>query len=187
MQIECRALTKVFDGRAVLRDLDWIIEAGDFWCVCGPSGIGKTTLLRILLGLEQADTGTVTRTHGLRFAPVFQEDRLLQGRSALQNCMIFTGAEETRAREVLTALLEDAEAIGKPVELLSGGMRRRVALARALLSDGDILCLDEPFAGLDADTRERVWNLLVRYRADRTVILVSHEFRPEHVKYLDLT
>ena len=187
MQIECRALTKVFDGKTILKDLDWTIETGDFWFVCGPSGIGKTTLLRILLGLEQADTGTVIRAHGLRFAPVFQEDRLLHGRNALQNCMIFTGTEETRARKVLTALLEDAEAIEKPVELLSGGMRRRVALARALLSEGDVLCMDEPFAGLDADTRERVWNLLEQYRVGRTVIMVSHEFRPDHVKYLDLT
>jgi NitT/TauT family transport system ATP-binding protein len=187
MQIECCALTKVFDGRTIFRDLDWKIEAGDFWCVCGPSGIGKTTLLRILLGLEKADKGTVKRTHGLRFAPVFQEDRFLQGRSALQNCMIFTASDETRAREMLIALLEDADAIEKPIELLSGGMRRRVALARALLSDGDVLCLDEPFAGLDADTRARVWNLLAHYRAGRTVILVSHEFRPENVKYLDLT
>ena len=187
MQIECRALTKFFDGRAILRDLDWMIEAGDFWCVCGPSGIGKTTLLRILLGLEQPDSGTIVRSRGLRFAPVFQEDRFLQGRSALQNCMIFTCAEEIRVRTMLTALIEDEEAIEKPIELLSGGMRRRVALARALLSDGDILCLDEPFAGLDAETRERVWALLAQYRAGRTVILVSHEFRPDNVKYLDLT
>ena len=186
MEINCCSLSKSYNGKNVLQDLNWAIEQGDFWCVRGPSGIGKTTLLRIVLGLENADKGTVVRTQGLRFAPVFQEDRLLLGRSAVQNCMIFTNADEQHIRKVLIELLEDEESIDKPVEYLSGGMRRRVALARALVSDADILCLDEPFSGLDAETREHVWNALKKYRAGRTVILVSHEFCPENVKYLDL-
>lgn len=186
MQIECRALTKAFDGKYILKDLEWVIEAGEFWCIRGPSGIGKTTLLRMILGLEPPDAGRIYREPGLRFAPVFQEDRLLRGRSAVQNCMIFTNSSEQQARKLLSELLDEMQSLDRPIELLSGGMRRRVALARALLSDGEVLCLDEPFAGLDAETRKRVWSVLERYRAGRTVLLVSHEFCPENVKYLEL-
>lgn len=186
MQIECRGLTKSFDDKLVLKDLDWAVEKGDFWCVRGPSGVGKTTLLRILLGLEKPDAGMVTKEPGLRISPLFQEDRLLKDRSAVRNCMIFTNASEKQTRELLGQLLDEPAALDKPVELLSGGMRRRVALARALLADSDVLCLDEPFAGLDTKTREHAWTVLKRYRADRTVILVSHEFTPGSVKYLNL-
>ena len=186
MQIECCGLTKTFDGRIVLQDLDWKVQKSDFWCVRGPSGVGKTTLLRLLLELEKPDAGTVVKEPGLRISPVFQEDRLLKDRSAVRNCMIFTNASERQTREILRQLLDESEALDKPVGQLSGGMRRRVALARALLADSDVLCLDEPFAGLDVETREHAQSVLERYRNDRTVILVSHEFTPQSAKILDL-
>ena len=186
MQIKCIGLYKQFADKKVLRNIDWKIESGDFWSVRGSSGVGKTTLLRILLGLERADAGYVEKKAGLRISPVFQEDRLLKGRSAVQNCVIFSGTSEKEAREILLQLLEEAEALDKPIEFLSGGMRRRVALARALLADSDVLCLDEPFAGLDTETRELALRVLERYRKGRTVILVSHEFTPVNAKFLDL-
>lgn len=187
MQMECRELTKAFGGRRVLDGLNWTIEAGELWCIRGASGIGKTTLLRLLLGLETPDGGSVHRAAGLRFAPVFQEDRLLPGRSALENCSVFCGAPESRSSAVLGALLDEPDALTKPVEQLSGGMRRRVALARALLAESDVLCLDEPFAGLDPETRTRAWDAVLRWREGRTLLLVSHEFTPERAKILELT
>ena len=187
MQIECRELTKVFGGKTVLDRLNWTVEAGELWCIRGASGIGKTTLLRLLLGLEVPDGGEVRRAEGLRFAPVFQEDRLLPGRSALENCAVFCGVSEGQSRAVLGALLDEPDALTKPVEQLSGGMRRRVALARALLAESDVLCLDEPFAGLDPETRARAWDAVLRWRAGRTLLLVSHEFIPEGANTLTLT
>lgn len=186
MQVKCIGVCKQFADKRVLQNIDWEIKKGDFWSVRGSSGVGKTTLLRILLGLERADAGTVEKKTGLRISPVFQEDRLLKGRSAVQNCVIFSGTPEKDAREILLQLLEDVEALDKPIEHLSGGMRRRAALARALLADSDILCLDEPFAGLDTETRELALRVLEQHRKGRTVILVSHEFTPANAKFLDL-
>ena len=187
MQIECRALAKAFGGKTVLRGLDWQIEAGEVWCIRGPSGVGKTTLLRLLLGLERPDSGSVFLENELRFAPVFQEDRLLPDRTAAENCAIFTGADRKEIQAALEDLFDPSDMLDKPACQLSGGMRRRVALARALLAPGNALVLDEPFAGLDPETRRRAWHAVERWRKGRTVLLVSHEFTPADAKYLDLT
>ena len=187
MQIECCALTKAYDGKTVLCDLNWQIEAGELWCIRGPSGIGKTTLLRLILGLEKPDSGSIYAAGNLRSAPVSQEDRLLIDRTAAQNCEIFCRAPQEDIRVVLNDLFDASDVLEKPVGQLSGGMRRRVALARALLAPSDVLCLDEPFAGLDPETRMRAWQAVKRWRNGRTVLLVSHEFAPTDAKYLDLT
>lgn len=187
MQIECHALTKAFNGKTVLRDLNWCVEAGELWCIRGPSGIGKTTLLRLILGLEKPDSGIIHVENSLRFAPVFQEDRLLSDQTAAQNCSIFCGAQKEDICAVLDDLFDASDVLEKSVGQLSGGMRRRVALARALLAPSDVLCLDEPFTGLDSETRARAWRAVERWRNGRTVLLVSHEFTPTDAKHLDLT
>lgn len=125
-------------------------------CLTAPSGAGKTTLLRILLGLEQPDRGEVLAPPGTRWSAVFQEDRLLEHLDARDNLRFVLGAVSPEALTLLETLgLGDVG--GKIVAEYSGGMRRRLALARALLSPCDALVLDEPFTGLDPEIRARCW------------------------------
>ena len=163
---------KFYDGQPVLQNVNWHIEAGQRWLVSGISGIGKTTLLRLLMGLEQPDTGRISGISGVRFAPVFQEDRLVEHWSALENVGLVC-PDAARVREILTGLLPGAS-LQRPVRTLSGGMRRRVALARALAAESDVLVLDEPFTGLDAAAAERAAQVIAAYHDGRTVVAVSH-------------
>lgn len=175
MEIRARDLCKSYNGVSVLRNVTF--TAGDgVTCVMAPSGGGKTTLLRILLGLETADSGTVSGVEGCRWAAVFQEDRLLEHLDAAGNLRFILGRDydSAQAAAMLAELgLEDAD--GKSVRAFSGGMRRRLALARALLAKSDALALDEPFAGLDGETRRRAWSGILRHRGQRPVLLVTHD------------
>lgn len=163
---------KSFDGKPVLQGIDWTVLPGERWQVCGASGIGKTTLLRLLMGLETPDTGRIACAAGLRLTPVFQEDRLVEHWGALANVGLVC-TDSARGKEILTALLPE-DVLTQPVCTLSGGMRRRVALARALAAEGDVLVLDEPFAGLDGQTARRAMQVIEQYRVGRAVVLVSH-------------
>ena len=132
-------------------------------------------LLRILLGLERPDSGELLGT-GVRWSAVFQEDRLLDGLDAMGNLRFALGSgwNEAAARRLLAELgLSDAE--DRPVREWSGGMKRRLALARALLADAEAIALDEPFAGLDAENR-RHGAECIAHRAETTpVLLVTHD------------
>lgn len=185
--ITLQSVSKSFDGKVILHDINWTIQPGEQWQICGPSGIGKTTLLRLLMGLETPDTGSITGTAELHFAPVFQEDRLVEHWGATANVALVC-ADNSRGQELLTALLPK-DALDQPVRTLSGGMRRRVALARALAADSDILVLDEPFAGLDEPTAQYAMQAITQYRAGRTLVLVSHgsETLPSDFHTLTLT
>lgn len=180
-----REVGKSFDGKPVLQGINWRIKEGEKWLVSGISGIGKTTLLRLLMGLETPDSGRISGASGLRFAPVFQEDRLVEHWSAKANVELVC-PDAARAREMLNALLPGA-ALNQPVRTLSGGMRRRVALARALAAESDILVLDEPFTGLDPAAAERAAQVIAAYRGGRTVVAVSHgmeECFPDYQTFL---
>ena len=169
-------LTKRFGTNTVLEDVTMDFPAGSVTCVMGPSGRGKTTLLRLLLGLEKADGGQITGLAGRRVGTVFQEDRLLPGMDAEGNLRFALGAayDGGKAAELLGALgLGDAG--GKTVRDYSGGMRRRLSLARALLFPCDILLLDEPFTGLDPENRARAAERVRRSGAGRIVFVVTHE------------
>ncbi|MBQ8174102.1 MAG: ATP-binding cassette domain-containing protein [Clostridia bacterium] len=173
--IVIKNLSKRYGELLVLDGFSAHFAGGKTTCVMGRSGCGKTTLLRLLLGLERADGGKITGVPA-RCSAVFQEDRLCPEFSAIENVRIAaprrTG-EEIRA--TLSALLLDGEAQEKPVSELSGGMRRRVAIARALLAEGELLLMDEPFKGLDEATRDAVLAYVKRATAGRTVILVTHD------------
>ena len=174
MELRVEYLRKSYGGTAVLQGVSFTAEIG-LTRVTGSSGIGKTTLLRILLGLESPDGGT-TNADRFRWAAVFQEDRLLEQLDAAGNLRFALGAayDEAAARTLLAELgLGDAG--GKRVRDWSGGMKRRLALARALLAPSDALALDEPFTGLDADNRAAAQRCVARAAREKIVLLVSHE------------
>ncbi len=174
MEFCVRNLSKSYDGRAVLENVSFIAPVG-LTRVSGSSGIGKTTLLRILLGLERADGGEVA-PKDLRWAAVFQEDRLLEGLDAAGNLRFALGAayDASRAKTLLGALgLGDVGE--KRARDYSGGMKRRLALARALLAPCDALTLDEPFTGLDRASREAALGAVLRAAEEKIVLLAAHE------------
>lgn len=163
---------KSYGGQTVLRDYSVKIPAGGTHWLTGPSGSGKTTTIRLFAGLEKPDAGGVQGAQKGACCMQFQEDRLCEEESALKNVEIVTGSEET-AREVLEALL-DASLIQKPCSELSGGERRRVALARALAAKGAYLLLDEPFAGLDPENAKRCYKEILARKGARTLVIASH-------------
>ena len=167
-------LWKSYGGRTVLEDVSLTAGPDRITCVMAPSGRGKTTLLRVLLGLESPDRGTVRLPPGCRWAAVFQEDRLLEHLDALGN-LRFAGVEDLGRARGLLAELGLTEPAGKAVRAYSGGMKRRLALARALLAPSDALALDEPFTGLDPENRARCRAAILREAAGKPVILVTHD------------
>ncbi|WP_376789532.1 ABC transporter ATP-binding protein [Thermoflexus sp.] len=172
-----------------LREVSLRLRQGEFVCLVGPSGCGKTTLLRILAGLLPPTQGEIwlgdqpLRGPDRRIGIVFQKDSLLPWRTALENARLpleLSGWPGPEAARRAQALLEQVGLQGfehaYPREL-SGGMQQRVALARALAADPDILLLDEPFATLDAITRERLNAMLIELweRHRKTVLMVTHD------------
>jgi NitT/TauT family transport system ATP-binding protein len=182
-------LTKRFGDLEALRSLDLEIQRGEFISVVGPSGCGKTTFLRILAGLEPATAGEVlldgraVRKPGSDRGFVFQSDNLLPWRSVLANAMIgpeVAGKAGPIERQRTLDLLKLVGLAGFEdyyPRQLSGGMRQRVNLARALAIDPEILLMDEPFSALDAQTREIMQTELMRIweQGRKTVIFVTHQ------------
>ncbi|MDD6058295.1 MAG: ATP-binding cassette domain-containing protein [Clostridiales bacterium] len=173
--IRINKISKRYAGKTVLHNFSAVFPAGKISCIMAPSGRGKTTLLRILMGLETADSGEITGLSGLRRSAVFQEDRLCESLNPIANIRLTAGhltVEE--AREAMRAVgLAGCET--QPLRELSGGMKRRVAILRALLSKYDILFLDEPFQGLDAATKEQVMRYTMESCRGFTVLLVTHD------------
>jgi NitT/TauT family transport system ATP-binding protein len=182
-------LGKAFGDLQALSDINVAVERGEFISVVGPSGCGKTTFLRIVAGLETASAGEVLLDGRAVRAPggdrgfVFQSDNLLPWRTVFANAIIgrevagqVGQAERARTMELLKLVGLEGFEHYHPRQL-SGGMRQRVNLARALAIDPDILLMDEPFAALDAQTREimqtellRIWN-----EGRKTVLFVTHQ------------
>lgn len=180
---------KSYGGTPVLQDYSMEMESGQRYLLMAPSGAGKTTLLRILTGLDGADQGQIINVPG-RIGMVFQEDRLCEDYDALCNIMlgmgrkrIFGGPWQGRKKKKAqiadyvrreASIILPEECLTKPVKELSGGMRRRVALLRAVLSDSDCLILDEPFAGLDEENRIRCGEYLLDRLDGRTLLATTH-------------
>jgi NitT/TauT family transport system ATP-binding protein len=188
-KLQVSHLGKTFSELRALQDINLAVERGEFIALVGPSGCGKTTFLRIVAGLEPASSGEVTldgravRSPGADRGFVFQSDNLLPWRTVFANAIIgrevagrVGPAERQRTMELLKLVgLEGFERYHP--RQLSGGMRQRVNLARALAIDPEILLMDEPFSSLDAQTREIMQTELMRIWEDgrKTVLFVTHQ------------
>lgn len=174
-KIYIKNVSKSFGSKKVLQNLNLTIEPGKISCIMAPSGAGKTTLLRILMRLEEADSGCITGLEGKRFSAVFQEERLCEYMTAVDNIRLVTPGLDAGSVVQEMDRLGLGDCCAQPVSQLSGGMRRRVSILRALLAAYDILCLDEPFKGLDDARKEQTLAYVKQKAAGRTVLFVTHD------------
>lgn len=180
-ELRTDGLTIHFGDRELFQNYSMQVKTGEIRWMTWPSGQGKTTLLRVLAGLQKTDRNVcqVPESMGM----LFQEDRLCEDYSAALNVELVTG-EKNSAQEILKELLEE-ELTDKPCGELSGGEKRRVALARALAADNGVLLLDEPFAGLDAENVQRVWKVIREQQKGRTILIASH-IRPAEAEIQEI-
>lgn len=176
MSIIITDLCKIFGDNEILKNVNITLKDNSIYCLMGASGIGKTTLLRILMGLEHADSGSISGIDIKSISCMFQEDRLIPYLSAIDNVRIVLRGKNNNREEVrnhLLSILPD-DSLDMPVSSLSGGMKRRVALARALSYPGKLIILDEPFTGLDKDTKLNVIDYILKMRNNRTLLIATH-------------
>ena len=170
------SVSKSFGDHLVLDRVSLDLEPDRVYCLMAPSGSGKTTLLRIVLGLERADAGNVEGVRPGALSAMFQEDRLCEVLTPVENVLLAcpdarTSREEVRA--LLAEVLPEA-CLAQPVSELSGGMRRRVSLVRAVACPAPLVVFDEPFTGLDTDTKGNVIAFLTRHREGRILLVSTH-------------
>lgn len=168
--IELKNISKSFGQTKVLQNYSNTFESGKEYVLDWKSGGGKTTLLRIIAGLENTEVGSVFVNGKKAF--IFQEDRLCENYSSVINVSLACGDRE-KAKNILLKLLDEKD-IYKPVKELSGGQKRRVAIARACSAGGSIVLADEPYNGLDEDSRQKAYNLLKESVGNGILIIASH-------------
>lgn len=168
-------VSKSFGDVRVLENLSLTFPASEITCIKGASGSGKTTLLKLIEGVEQPDSGAITGVPDT-MAVVFQENRLSDNFTAVSNIRAVTGRSLSKD-EIAGHLreLELGDALTKKVGEFSGGMKRRVAIARAICFDAPLVIMDEPFKGLDAALREKAIAYVKRHTAGKTLIVVTHD------------
>ena len=173
--VELKNISKSYGDNKVFSDFNCSFEYGKTYCIMGKSGCGKTTLLNIILGLVKPDSGDISGVPE-KVSAVFQEDRLCEDITAYAN--VFAAAPKGVKRDDIERCLSElglGESIYKPTKELSGGMKRRVAIARALIAEGDIYIFDEPFKGLDGETREMTMKVVSEYTKGKTLVFSTHD------------
>ena len=191
-KLSIRNLNKSFDGKPVLKNLNFDVMEGEFLSVLGPSGCGKTTLLRILIGLETADSGEILKggkdISGLPSAQrgmgiVFQNYALFPNMTVLENvqyALKLNKETKAQAKQIALQTLEQVglmDQLNKLPSQLSGGQQQRVAIARTLATNPDIILLDEPISALDVTNREIMKAELKRLQKvfNATMIFITHD------------
>lgn len=187
--ITLTSLNKEYDGKTVFFDASFKFPKGQITALMGPSGSGKTTIMKILLGLEDYQGNLIgyksnasLSNSQVDVSVVFQDNRLLPWISVRKNVELVLKEKKNQSEVAIFAqealdLVELGDAADLMPEELSGGMQRRVALARALAFDGDIILLDEPFTGLDEELKQRIASVVISRFKERgkTVILITHD------------
>lgn len=177
--IQLENIQKIYDGKIVVENLSLTVSDGQRIALTAPSGCGKTTLLHIIAGLLKPDAGRISGYDVSDVCMLFQEVRLFPRFTALENVMaVLKGnrkEKKEKAIQWLTKVELTAEDMGKLPDMLSGGQQQRVALARALAAECSIVLLDEPFKGLDADTKKQIYDLANKVLTGKTLVLVTHD------------
>ena len=169
-----KEITKSYGKQKVLENISFNLNESERICIYGKSGIGKTTLLRIIAGLEKADSGKITFVG--KVSMVFQEDRLLENTDVYTNLYCVLGSRFDKAEVDMHLKEVGLEGAGnKIVSELSGGMKRRVAIVRCMMKSSEIILLDEPFKGLDTILKDNIIRYVVKYLNGRAVIMVTHD------------
>lgn len=175
--IKLNKILKRFDSTVVFDDRSFVINDGERVAIMGKSGCGKTTLLRIIAGLEPLDAGTVEGFSPEDIAVIFQEARLFPQLTVLENLTVVSTLPKSDAIALASSLLEKVGLSSSsslyPSEL-SGGMAQRVAIARSMMTNTPILLMDEPFSALDEETRLHMIELVREYANGKTLLFVTH-------------
>lgn len=173
-------IDKSYGEKKVLENFSMTLKKGERYCLMAPSGSGKTTLLRLLNQIEQADSGSIEGLTG-RVGMVFQEDRLCEEYNTVKNIMLTNLETADNNAAVRTFIKNEAsqilpkDCLDKPVKELSGGMKRRCAILRAMLSGADIIIMDEPFTGLDEENRRKTALYILERLKGRTLLVTTHQ------------
>ena len=179
MLVQVKNLTKVYGDKVAVNKLDIQIERGSFTAILGPNGAGKSTTIQMLIGLLQPTSGQITYAEQTKLGVVFQNSVLDANLTVVENLQI----RAKQYKQVKTGKIEQLiEQLGltsfakQRYGTLSGGQKRRVDIARALLNSPNLLFLDEPTTGLDIQTRESIWKLLkdLQQKENMTVVLTTH-------------
>ena len=160
--------------KSVIKDFSLRLDDGERICLQGASGAGKTTVLRLAMGLEKPRHGTVTLTPGTKISAVFQEDRLLPHKTVGENVALFS---DRKTAEDMLCKLGAGEYVASLPSALSGGQKRRVALARALAHPFDLLILDEALTGLDEESRAVCLAAIDETVGNRSLLMATHDLR----------
>lgn len=169
--LSLESITIKFDKKAVISDLSFDFEDGKKYAIMGESGIGKSTLLNAIAGLVKLSGGRIISDHK-KIGYVFQEPRLFPWLTAIENVKCVCN-DQKKAEKILSLLLPDD--FDKYPHELSGGMKQRVSIARAIAYDPDVFLIDEPFKALDEETKEKVSSVLMDLSKNKTVIMITHD------------
>lgn len=179
-EICLKGIGKCFEGKEVFANINQTLKPAQVYCLMAPSGKGKTTLLRILAGMEKADEGEILyngmlQEDGIRCSYGFQEERLVETLTAPENMMILPGMWEKKTVQDRLEKLLPKDSLQQACSTFSGGMKRRVELARAVMAESELLLLDEPFAGLDEENKRRAAAYLIENKGSRIVVVATHD------------
>lgn len=180
--IEFNKVGKTFGDNCVLSDFTYVFKRDAINFIVGSSGIGKTTIVRILAGLEKTDTGYIEGLNNVKLSMVFQDDSLCENLSIRSNIKMVTGKEEGE-------VLKDAKILGLDkffktrVNSLSGGMKRRVSILRAFSVPFDIIILDEPFKGLDMSMKRIAMDYVIERLKGKMAVIITHAL--DEVRYFE--
>lgn len=180
MQVILNNITKGFQSKAIFKNFSYTFESPGIYAIIGDSGVGKTTLLRMIAGLDNKYSGEILGSGIKNTSFAFQEYRLFPTITALENTVIANGelsdvALKQRAIDLLTKLGFSKNDLALLPSELSGGMKQRVSLVRAFLRDTPILLLDEPTKELDETIRKSLYDIIKEESKKRLVIMVSHQ------------
>lgn len=177
MSITITNLNIQYDDNKILSNFSAQIDTNENIALIGPSGIGKTSIINGIMDLIPYE-GNISHSIPPVFAAVFQEDRLCAGLSVYTNIKLTCG--KMSRQEINSYIRRAGLEPSANVNTLSGGMKRRVAILRALLAPSNILIMDEPFKGLDSDTKELIMTMVKEKASDKTMFLITHDISEAH-------